>query len=63
MFAKTMNMLPEFMVAAILEMTLTAYNLDLWLDYYRFLFCNIPLSYMLDSIQFDAKHAMFHGCF
>ena len=58
-----MNVLPEFLVATILEMTLTAYNLDLSFDYYKFLFCNIPLSYMLDSIQFDTKHAMFRGCF
>ena len=44
-------------------MTLTIYNLDLWLDYYIFLFCNIPLSNMLDTIQFDTNPAMFHGCF
>ena len=62
-FVKIMNMLPEFSVAAILEMTLTAYNLDIWFDYYFFLCCNIPLSYMLNSIQFDTKHAMLRGCF
>ena len=46
-----------------LAMTLTIYNLDIWLNYYILLFCNIPLSNKFNTKQFDSKPAMFYGCF
>ena len=41
-----------------MAMTLTTFNLDLWLDYYRFLFYNNPQSNVLDTVQFDTIRAM-----
>ena len=50
-------------VAAILEINLTLYDLGVWSDYFRFLFCVIPSSPTLHTIAFDTKHARFYWNF
>ena len=56
-----LNILHDKFMGAILEMTLTFYNLDICPDYYRLLFNTILSPYVSNSIKFGTKHAMFHG--
>ena len=52
-----------YSMAAILEIDLTLYNLDLRFDYFRFVFFNIQSCFISHTIAFDTKHAMFDLCF